>query len=388
MANPRTGAPAAVGGNLKVASFNVLNYFTTFRDGSTATGQTGQGCSLGTDVRAANCRGASNWAEFERQRVKIVEAITAINADVVGLIEIQNNGNMALQNLVDAINTKVGVGTYVASPVPAEGTGSDAIRVAIIYKPTRLSAVAAPVSDTDSVNNRPTLAQTFSVRGERFTLFVNHFKSKGSCPAPGDADAAGNLDSGDGQGCWNATRLQQAQRLSSFVARLQAASGSANALLIGDLNAYAQEDPIFQLTSSGYVDQIARFGSSGSVGYSYVFDGAAGRLDHAITSNALSPRVTGATIWHINADETALADYNLEFKAPAANCGGAFPADPFQPTAYRSSDHDPVVVGLSLFAIAANRDSCVHEGWRGVFRAGGSSFTNQGDCIQYVNTGK
>jgi predicted extracellular nuclease len=345
IATPRTAAPQDVGGSLKVASFNVLNYFTTFTNGATASGQSGQGCTLGSAVSAANCRGASNLEEFQRQRAKIVEAMAAIDADALGLMEIQNNGNVATQNLVDALNARMGANTYRTTSVPAEGTGTDAIRVAVIYKPAKLTVVGPAVSDSDPVNNRPTLAQTFSLAGgERFTLFVNHLKSKGSCPAAGDADAAGNTDSGDGQGCWNAQRVQQAQRLAMFVAQRQVAAGSNDALLVGDFNAYAQEDPIFQLTSNGFVDQIGRFNASG---YSYVFDGAAGRLDHALASGTLSARVNRAVHWHINADETALADYNQEFKAPQTCNGAVCPADPYQVSPYRSSDHDPVVIGLN-----------------------------------------
>ena len=346
-ANPRTLKPEAVGGNVKVASFNVLNFFTTFTNGNTATGQTGQGCSLGTTVTASNCRGANNLNEFQRQRAKIVEAMAAIDADALGLMEMQNNGSTAVQNLVDALNTKVGANTYAIGALPAQGTGSDAIRVAMIYKPAKLSPLAAPVSDVDPINNRPTLAQSFGLsNGERFTLVVNHLKSKSSCPLATDADAPGNVDAGDGQGCWNLQRKTQVLRLRTFVAQLQAASGNNDALLIGDFNAYAQEDPIFDLTSSGYVDQVGRFSTSG---YSYVFDGAAGRLDHAITTASLSARVSSVAHWHINADESTLQDYNTEFKFPATNCGGACPADPFTVSPYRSSDHDPVIVGLSLY---------------------------------------
>lgn len=355
--NPRTPAPEPVGGNLKIASFNVLNFFTTFTDGSDAAGRTGQGCALGASIRAANCRGADGAAEFARQRTKIVLAMAAINADAFGLMEIQNDGNVAVQNLVDALNAQVGAGTYAAAALPAQetgnssgtNTGTDAIRVAIVYKPAALRAVGAPASDTDPVNNRPTLAQTFELpNGERFTLFVNHLKSKGSCPAPGDADAAGNLDSGDGQGCWNLLRTAQVARLRSFVAQRQTAAGSNDALLIGDFNAYAQEDPIFGLTGNGYTDQIGRFTPAGTVGYSYVFDGASGRLDQAIASGSLSAKVTGASHWHINADEAGVRDYNLEFKAPAV-CGSQLcPADPYTASPYRASDHDPVVVGLAL----------------------------------------
>lgn len=348
-ANPRSSAPEAVGGNVKVASFNVLNYFTTFTDGSNVAGQTGQGCSLGTSVSPGNCRGANNLNEFVRQRAKIVEAMAAINADALGLMEIQNNGNIAVQNLVDALNARIGAPLYASVALPAQSTGTDAIRVAIIYKPSRMTALGAPLSDTDPINNRPTLAQGFVMaNGERFSLLVNHLKSKGSCPSAGDADFAGNNDAGDGQGCWNLQRKQQAQRLRTFVAQVQAAHGSNDALLVGDFNAYAQEDPIFELTGSGYVDQIGRFNS---FGYSYVFDGAAGRLDHAISTGTLSPRVTRAIEWHINADETAVQDYNTEFKAPLTTCGGVCPVDPYTATPWRSSDHDPVVVGLSIYKV-------------------------------------
>jgi uncharacterized protein len=355
-ANPRTTAPDAVGGNLKVASFNVLNYFTAFTDG----GGTAVGCSLGGATSKSNCRGADNAGEFVRQQTKIVEAMAAINADVLGLMEIQNNGNTAAQNLVNALNARVGAGTYVTTALPAD-TGDDAIRVAMIYKPARLAPVGAAVSDTNAVNNRPTLAQTFSLaNGEKFTLLVNHLKSKGSCPATGAADYNGNNDSGDGQGCWNLLRTQQAQRLRAFVTERLSATASTDALLIGDFNAYGQEDPINTLTSSGYADQVQRFNA---FGYSYVFDGGAGRLDHAIANTAMAAKVNRVSHWHINADEAAIADYNTEYKAPLLKCGadGASlcPADPYTTTPYRSSDHDPVVVGLNLY----------NKAWTGSARA-------------------
>jgi len=329
--HPRTAAPAAVGGNFRVAGFNVLNYFTTFVDGNTASGQSGQGCALGGNVSASNCRGANNLIEFHRQRDKIVSAIRAIDADVVGLMEIQNNANIAAQNLVDSLNTAMGAGTYASVGLPASGTGDDAIRVALIYKPARLVLVGGALGDPDSVHNRPPLAQTFAAaNGEKFSVVVNHFKSKGSCPASG-ADA----DQGDGQGCWNALRTRQAQALRAFIDTLKTNSGDDDVLVIGDLNAYGKEDPVLDFTDNGYVDQIARFDN---FGYSYVFDGEAGYLDHALATPSLSARITGAYVWHINADEPSVIDYNTEFKSQ----------DLYAANPYRSSDHDPVIVGLNL----------------------------------------
>ena len=358
LANARPAAPQPVGGTVRLASMNVLNFFTTFTNGETADGQTGQGCTLGGQTSKSNCRGADNITEFNRQRAKIVLALAGLNADAVGLMEIQNNGSTAPQNLVDALNANVGAGTYAVVPDPASGTGTDAIKVAMIYKPARLARVGSSASDTADINNRPPLAQTFAAaNGERFTLVVNHLKSKGSCPAPGDADAPGNTDAGDGQGCWNARRLQQSQQLRTFVAQLQNNSGSNDVMLIGDFNAYGQEDPIYDLTSSSYVDQSGRFET---LGYSYVFDGAAGRLDHAISTASLSSKVSGTSHWHIDADEGVQQDYNLEFKQPA--CPTCAP-DPYDGTLpFRASDHDPVLIGLSLFKTingSSGRDTLV-----------------------------
>ena len=354
--HPRTAAPADVGGNLKVSSFNVLNYFTTFTNGATATGATGQGCSLGGAVSASNCRGADNITEFNRQRAKIVQALTAINADVVGLMEIQNNGNTALQNLVDALNAELGAGTYAAISLPApfypaiggSAAGTDAIRVAMIYKPGSVSPVGSAVADTDPVHNRPPLAQTFALpNNEKFTVVVNHFKSKG-CSGAAGSDA----DQGDGQGCYNATREAQASRLLTFVADLQAARQDNDVLVMGDLNAYGKEDPILTLAQGGLDDLIDAF--EGQSGYSYVFDGEVGYLDHALATASARNLVTGVTHWHINADEPFVIDYDMNFKrspstglcyvSTATSCS----PDLYTASPFRSSDHDPVVIGMNL----------------------------------------
>ncbi len=388
VANPRAAAPPAVGGaNVRLASMNVLNFFTTFTDGRTADGRSGQGCSLGTTVSASNCRGADNLAEFQRQRQKIVLALAGLDADAVGLMEMQNNGNTAVQSLVDALNARVGAGTYATVAVPPQGTGTDAIRVAMVYKPARLQAVGDPVADPSAVNNRPTLAQTFAAaNGERLTLVVNHLKSKSGCPGSGDADAAGNLDAGDGQGCWNAVRIAQAKQLRNFIGRLQSDVGSSDVLLVGDFNAYAREDPIDELTANGLVDVSGRFES---FGYSYVFDGTAGRLDHAITSASLAAKVTGAVHWHIDADESVAQDYNVEFKQP--DCAACEP-DPFDASVpYRASDHDPVLVGVALFksvAGTAGRDTLVGTDGDDVIQGGVGAdvLTGRGGVNVYVYT--
>jgi uncharacterized protein len=333
--NARTTTPPAVGGTLRVASFNVLNYFTTFQNGATASGQSGQGClPSGT---ADDCRGANNLNEFNRQRDKIVRAIAALDADVVGLMEIQRNGGVATQSLVDALNAFVGGPVWAVVPDPAN-VGTDAIQVAMIYKPARLSLPIAALSDGNPVHNRPPVAQTFQAvaGGARFSVVVNHFKSK-NC---GDATGL-DLDQGDAQGCFNERRRQQANALLAFVSTVQGAAADSDVLVIGDLNAYAQEDPMAILVAGGLLDQVLRF--QGPFNYSYVFDGEAGSLDHALATASLAAQISGATHWAINTDEPSVIDYNTEFR----------PQDLYTVSPYRSSDHDPVLVGLQLAGAAA-----------------------------------
>ena len=319
--NPRTDAPAPVGGNLKVASFNVLNYFTTYP-------------SVNPDARGAN-----NDTEFTRQRTKIFAAMKAIDADVFGLMEIENlPGTDAVGNLVSGLNEYVGQpGKFAALTEPAgANTGDDAIKVAMIYQPARVAPVGDSMRDNAAINDRPPLAQEFRLLadGETVDVVVNHLKSKGSCPSASSDPA--NADSGDGQGCWNARRRAQAAELLTFIDQVKQTTGEPDVLAIGDFNSYGQEDPILDLRAGGLVNEIeSRIGPKG---YSYVFDGMSGYLDHGLASASADRQVSGVAEWHINADEPSVIDYNTEFKTQ----------DLYQPTPYRSSDHDPVVLGVDL----------------------------------------
>lgn len=338
-ANARTTAPEIVAGNLRVASANVLNFFTTFVDGKDVTGASGRGCLLGGKVSASNCRGANNLQEFERQRDKIVAKLKAIDADVVGLMEIQNNGDYAAGYLVDALNAAYGKTEYAYVPKPA-ATGTDAIRVAMIYKPGKLALSGGALSDANAVNDRPPMAQTFKAgNGAKFSVIVNHMKSKRCSGASGD-----NADKGDGQSCYNGDRKLQARQLVDvFVPQVKAAAGDDDVLLIGDMNSYGMEDPIRIITSAGFENQLERFVRPLTMPHSYVFSGESGYLDHALASTSLSPQVAGATEWNVNADEPEVLDYNFEDKnAAALALYNALP--------YRASDHDPVLIALNLDA--------------------------------------
>jgi predicted extracellular nuclease len=316
----RPAAPDPVGGNVKVASFNVLNYFTT--------------------LTGPDARGANTPEEFERQRAKIISAITEIDADVVGLIEIENNEE-ALADLVEGLNDATEPGRYAAIETGVIGT--DVIKVAFAYQPARVTPVGEHAILDSSVDprflddfNRPALAQTFrdNETGGVFTTVVNHLKSKGS-----DCNAVGDPDTGDGAGNCNLTRTAAAEALVDWLADDPTGSGDDDFLIIGDLNSYDKEDPIDALLAGGYTDLIRAF--QGENAYSYVFDGMIGYLDHGLASEGLADEVTGATVWHINADEPDLLDYDMTFKQPAQEAL-------YEPNAYRSSDHDPVIIGLDV----------------------------------------
>ena len=340
-ANRRPAAPAPVGGNVKIASANVMNYFTTIDPNRGAAGYV---CGPAHDQE---CRGADSAAELTRQRTKLLAELLAINADVIGMTEIENTDDAAIADLAQGLNDALGAGTYAYVVAPAPG--SDAIRVALLYKPGIVAPVGPAINyqTRDPVYgaalfDRPPLAQTFSLNanGELFTTVVNHFKSKSNCPT-----TAGDPDLDYGQGCWNAKRVAQANALLGFVAALQ--TTDPDVLVIGDLNAYGQEDPINALTAAGLTDEIAAHVPA-ATRYTYVFDGLAGYLDQALATRTMDLQVAGVTIWHNNTDEPSVIDYNLEFK----------PQDLYTPTAYRASDHDPVVVGLDL---APTTDRPAHQ---------------------------
>ena len=325
-ANPRPEMPNAVGGTLRVAGANVLNYFTDLNTAYSSTGP----------------RGANSTAEFQRQQAKIVASLAGLNADIVTLMEVENNGDTALAALVTALNTAVGAGTY--QYVKTGTVGSDAIHVAIIYKPASVTPLGAAQIDTNAVYSRPPVAQTFEAKaGGVLTVIANHFKSKGSCD---------NSDPDTGQGCWNKLRVQQSGALLAFVDRLKASSHDPDVLLMGDFNAYGNEDPIEALALGGFESLNKRIPAQDR--YSYQFAGQFGYLDHALTNTNLSSQVTGITEWHINSDEPTVADYNVEYKqipecvtgTPKGNsCAGI---DLYGPGPFRASDHDPVLVGLNL----------------------------------------
>lgn len=344
----RTEAPAAVGGNLKLASFNVLNYFTT-------TGDQVAGCTFYTDrdgnaitvKDGCNVRGAADADNLKRQQDKIVAAITKSGADVVSLMEVENSAQFgkdrddALAKLVDALNIATpGIWDYVRSPANAPPLADeDMIRTAFVFKKTAAEPVGESIIHNDTAafaSARKPLAQVFSPVGaaddKRFIAIANHFKSKGSAATPDDTDK--------GQGASNVARTAQARSLLAFADGLKTSKGTDKVFLMGDFNAYAKEDPMNVLTAAGYVNQDEKAKhADGTAKHSYLFGGLVGSLDHILASPAANAVVTGADIWNINSVESVALEYS-RYNNNVTNY--------YSPDQYRASDHDPVLVGLDL----------------------------------------
>ncbi|MBL6713773.1 MAG: ExeM/NucH family extracellular endonuclease [Pirellulales bacterium] len=324
---PSLGEPA-----VSVACFNVLNYFSSIDDGRN------------------DARGADSEAERERQEAKLTAAILAMQADVIGLMELENNLD-AEARLVASLNRTLGAllgggheERFAACGLPAgfrsAPGGSDAIRVGIIYRSDRVSTVGdvEVIVDEAFREARAPLVQAFTMAESEqpFTVVVNHWKSKGGA----DEADADNKDRGDGQGAYNATRRDQAAAICRYVDAVQKREADARILVIGDFNAYSQEDPLDTLRAGGLVDLRERQGGidpGTTADYSYVYYGQCGSLDHAFGTESMAADVTGIATWHINADELRGFDYNQEYN----------PEPLYEASPYRSSDHDPVLIGIA-----------------------------------------
>jgi len=341
-ANPRLAAPR-VAGEITLASANLLNFFN------------GDGQGGGFASVDKNQRGAYDTTEFNRQWPKTTAQLCALNADVFGLTEVENDvidGKSAIEFLVGKLNATAGCGPYEFIRFTADGrVGTDAIRVAMIYKPATLTKIgtsaiipdgspfAAPFSTNAAGLNksRVPIAQAFRVTGgkaagQQFIVVVNHLKSKSGAGSGADADQK------DGQGSWNSTRTRGAQNVVAWLATDPTGTGINQVAIVGDMNAYAMEDPIRGFAEGGYMDAIRV--KIGTAAYSYTFSGAAGYLDYVLVSNSLAAQIGGIAEWHNNADEPLVLDYNLEFIS--ANQQKEF----YAADAYRASDHDPALMGI------------------------------------------
>lgn len=349
--NPRPLTAPEVGGSIRAVGMNLLNYFTTID--TTASSTSGPcGPAMNQD-----CRGADSNIELNRQRERDATVLCALNPDVAGLMELENTTpSDTITDLLGAVNARCGAIHPYAFANTGSTLGGDAIRVQIIYRSGVVAPFGAPMVDLDPINSRPTTAQTFDVVdsnngafGERFTLVANHLKSKGCGGANG-----GDIDNNDGQGCYSARRTAQSNRLLTWLSSVVIpAANDPDVLLVGDFNSYAQEPPVTTLIGAGYIDLETSL--LGSAAYSYLFDGQLGHLDYAFASSSLNSKVAGVAAWHINADESALFDYNDDTRDVGESAVEEKPngaqLSPMRilyelGATYRASDHDPVLVGL------------------------------------------
>jgi predicted extracellular nuclease len=306
--------------DLKLASFNVLNYFN------------GDGAGGGFPTP----RGAKTPADFQRQRTKIILALAQMNADIVGLTEIENDGNgstAAIQDLVDGLNKAVGAGTYIFvndGNADRQTNNTDLIHCAILYKPSVVAPLGPPmVATVQGEYERPPLAQVFVTkrkeRPDTLGFIVNHFKSKSS-------GSGVDADQNDGQGGSNARRKAQARALVEFINKTVMPAGATRIVSAGDYNANYEEDPIDIMRAAGLVPATPPTSAS------YVFKGLTGSLDHAV----VTPNLVGfvdVQKWHINSAEPPVLEYDQAGEATDIT------------TPFRCSDHDPVLIGVNFAGI-------------------------------------
>ena len=377
--------PASTGGDVRLATFNVENYFAMtgekFVGGGLGT------CSYYTDrqgnrIAVNTCtttdggpgpRGAADDVSFQRQQEKIVTGINDLGASIVSLEEIENSAKFgeprdtALAGLVDALNAADGsdVWSYVPSPAADKLpplADQDVIRTAFIYKAADVTPVgASTVLSDDSGPGQPfsiarePLAQGFKKANapdsDDFLVVANHWKSKGADSSglyPGDAEDTSSpaVD----QGGFNATRVHEAQDTVAFANQVAATLGTDRIFLLGDLNSYTHEDPMEVLYQDGYTDLGSSFDPSERT---YSYNGLQGSIDHVLANAAALKMVTGADVWQINAQESVAFNYSrYNYNATQLFDG----TEPFA-----ASDHNPVVVGLTLPAPAAWSATSVYD---------------------------
>ncbi len=383
--NSREAVPDIEDGDVSVASFNVLNYFN---------GEADENGNVTFDFDSN--RGAESEEEFALQEARIVEAIVGIDADVLGLIELENDGfgdDSAIQSLVTAVNAQFSEENQYSFITTADESiiGSDAITVGIFYRDSVVTPTGDAVviempqqlqsNDSSLVQMRDALLQTFThtASEESFAVAVNHFKSKGSGCFE-DSNDTTDIDSI--QGSCNALRVSASVALGNALA---AADLPERVMILGDLNSYAAEDPIAVLTDydpaeRGYTiatavrtmlngDQIdagesvevtETFGFQSVAeafdpdGFSFWFFGSeqAGSLDHILASPRFMDDIVDATHWNINSVEVFQFQYDQALANFRDEDGFAFTdIGPF-----RSSDHDPFIVTFNLASATAPVD--------------------------------
>lgn len=316
--NPRPSPPPSPEkGQVRLAVFNVANYFNGHDGFPTA-------------------RGAQSPRELERQEAKLGAVLEGLQASVVALVEVANDGDDR-HSSVASLAALAGEHWRWARHKGAR-TGQDEIAVGLIYDANEMTAegqAMSPDSPAFARHNRPPLAQWLrhKASGERLLVVVNHWKSKSCDQARGE-----NRDRRDGQSCWNPVREAAARELLQWLETLSPEDNTP-VLLLGDFNAYARETPLAKLHRAGYANLL---GGRASTAYTYVYKGQSGTLDYALGNRESQHRLTAMETWSVNSDEAPVLDYRLRHRSPQQR------RNLFSDGPWRASDHDPLWLDLAL----------------------------------------
>ena len=285
--------------------------------------------------------GPDNESDHQKQRTKVSKALAKINADLYGFVEIEQ-GQSALEEIAADLSKNTGRQfSYVNDGGYASGSYTKA---GFVYCSDVLEPFGKIRENNTGVKQRKkTQAFVEKATGEKFLFSVNHFKAK-SGSGSGD-----NADKGDGQGTYNGDRVREAQSLLGNYEKDCIIYNDSDILIMGDLNAYAKEDPITTLREGGMTDLHRAFHADSS--YSYMYRGQAGYLDHALCNSTLYPQVTGMVAYHINSDESDSYTYDKSNDN----------------TMFRCSDHDPVIVGLRLDSTLTNNGDITTNSYEVLF---------------------
>ncbi|MCB1582075.1 MAG: ExeM/NucH family extracellular endonuclease [Marinicella sp.] len=323
--------PQTPSGKLKVANFNLKNFFTSI--------DVGQQCGPRKNF---SCRGADSQAEYDRQVLKLATAINLADADIMAVEELENTEDTA-QQLVSSLNQLAGKQKW--SFIQTGALGDDVIRVGILYQPGRVKALGKYALLNQGVNaafdetkHRIVVTQTFVTQNNNKVNFAAaHLKSK-SCQDATDK----NLDQKDGQGCFNVARTEAAHLVANWLLADPTGQDAPYTILAGDLNAYQKEDPVVILQNQGLKNLAEQF--LGPHNWTASYRGYVGSLDYILANDQTAKKATGLTQWHINSIYSAWFDYNLE---PISE-DNPKPAHYYQPSPFASSDHDMVIAGFDL----------------------------------------
>ncbi|MGJ8662803.1 MAG: ExeM/NucH family extracellular endonuclease [Marinicella sp.] len=325
--------PMLANSQLRVGTFNVENFFTTIDQGEDICGP----------LKNFGCRGADSEEEFKRQLDKLVAVINTSGASVLGIQELENNATQSIESLVTALNdsTENKNWAYIDTGL----LGEDVIKVGIIYQADQVEpmgqfALLNQAADAEFLENknRIVVAQTFTDNNNHsFNLATVHFKSK-SC-----RDAEGIfLDQKDGQGCYNATRVQVAQQVATWLSKDPTGQGVKATFLVGDFNSYQQEDPMVVLKDQGFYNLADYYLDAENWTTSY--RGTVGSLDYVLANQAAKAVSTGLTQWHINSISIKDFSYDTEPLSELVDKPAGF----YQKDPFASSDHDLVLVNIAF----------------------------------------